>query len=96
MSAGTAARESIAIIQAAGAIPHAVCIALDRQEKATENGQDVPYSAVQYVQRQLGLQVCAIAKLDDLMHYLQTGNATSAQDHQRVLAYRARYGIEQE
>ena len=95
MSAGTAARESIAIIQAAGAIPHAVCIALDRQEKATENGHDVPYSAVQYVQRQLGLQVCAIAKLDDLMHYLQTGNATSVQDHQRVLAYRARYGIEQ-
>jgi orotate phosphoribosyltransferase len=36
MSAGTAARESIAIIQAAGATPHAVAIALDRQEKATE------------------------------------------------------------
>jgi orotate phosphoribosyltransferase len=95
MSAGTAARESIAIIRAAGATPHAVCIALDRQEKATENGQDVPYSAVQYVQNQLGLQVCAIAKLDDLMHYLQTGNATSMQDHQRVLAYRERYGIQQ-
>ena len=95
MSAGTAARESIAIIEAAGATPHAVCIALDRQEKATENGQDVPYSAVQYVQRQLGLQVCAIAKLSDLMHYLSAGKATSAQDHQRVLAYRERYGIEQ-
>ena len=42
MSAGTAARESIALIQAAGATPHAVAIALDRQEKATENGRDVP------------------------------------------------------
>jgi orotate phosphoribosyltransferase len=42
MSAGTAARESIAIIKAAGAQPHAVAIALDRQEMATENGQDVP------------------------------------------------------
>jgi orotate phosphoribosyltransferase len=94
MSAGTAARESIAIIQAAGAKPHAVCIALDRQEKATENGQDVPYSAVQYVQNQLGLQVCAIANLDDLMQYLEKRNSGAAgQDLERVLAYRARYGV---
>jgi orotate phosphoribosyltransferase len=96
MSAGTAARESIAIIQAAGATPYAVCIALDRQEKATESGQDVPYSAVQYVRNQLGLQVCAIAKLDDLMQYLeQRGAGASAQDHQRVLEYRQRYGVQE-
>src|SRR3989338_5720913 len=66
MSAGTAARESIALIQAAGATPHAVAIALDRQEKATEVGadgvqRDVEHSAVQYVRNQLGLQVCAIS-----------------------------------
>src|SRR4051812_3761489 len=36
MSAGTAVRESIAMIEAAGARPHAVVIALDRQEMATE------------------------------------------------------------
>jgi len=36
MSAGTAVRESIAAIRGAGATPHAVAIALDRQEKATE------------------------------------------------------------
>ena len=96
MSAGTAARESIAIIQAAGATPHAVCIALDRQEKATENGQDVPYSAVQYVRNQLGLQVCAIAKLGDLMQYLASRNASGSDaDHQRVLAYRQRYGVDE-
>jgi orotate phosphoribosyltransferase len=96
MSAGTAARESISIIKAAGATPYAVCIALDRQEKATENGQDVPYSAVQYVRDQLGLQVCAIAKLQDLMHYLeQRGSGASAQDHQRVLEYRQRYGVQE-
>ena len=71
MSAGTAARESIALIRAAGATPHAVAIALDRQEMATENGQDVAYSAVQYVRGQLGMQVCAIAKLADLLLYLQ-------------------------
>src|SRR3954466_9172451 len=71
MSAGTAARESIALIQAAGATPHAVAIALDRQEKATEAGQDVEHSAVQYVRDQLGMQVCAIASLSDLLAYLQ-------------------------
>ena len=96
MSAGTAARESIAIIQAAGATPYAVCIALDRQEMATDKGQDVPYSAVQYVRGTLGLQVCSIAKLSDLMQYLQVGgHASSAQDHQRVLAYRTRYGVDE-
>ena len=95
MSAGTAARESIAIIQAAGATAHAVVIALDRQEKATENGRDAPYSAVQYVRQQLGLKVCAIAKLSDLMQYLALHSGTGlADEHQRVIAYRQRYGVD--
>ena len=99
MSAGTAVRESIALIVAAGASPHAVCIALDRQEMATEkqpdgSTKDVPYSAVQYVQKQLGMQVCAIAKLDDLMTYLEGGNSqAAAEDRQRIAAYRQRYGV---
>ena len=96
MSAGTATRESIAIIQAAGAIPHGVLIALDRQEKAVENGQDVSYSAVQFVQHQLGLQVCSIAKLGDLMQYLAGhSGAGLAQAHQQVQAYRERYGVDE-
>jgi orotate phosphoribosyltransferase len=95
MSAGTAARESIAIIRAAGATPHAVAIALDRQEKATENGQDVDHSAVQYVRHQLGMQVCAIARLADLLQYLSARPGGEIADHHaRVLAYRQRYGVE--
>jgi orotate phosphoribosyltransferase len=98
MSAGTAVRESIAVIQAAGATAHAVVIALDRQEMATESRAgavvDLPYSAVQYVREQLGLQVCAVAKLSDLMHYLQQHSADGlAADRQRVWAYRQRYGV---
>jgi orotate phosphoribosyltransferase len=98
MSAGTAARESIALIQAAGATPHAVAIALDRQEMATEKKGDatvdVPYSAVQFVRQNLGLQVCAIAELDDLLAYLsaQPGN-TMGEHLSRVKAYRDRYGV---
>lgn len=103
MSAGTAVRESIAIIKAAGAIPHAVAIALDRQEKATENGLDVSHSAVQYVTHQLGIRVCAIARLTNLLQYLlrqseATGNTPAASPmkahYHSVLAYRARYGVD--
>jgi orotate phosphoribosyltransferase len=99
MSAGTAVRESIALIKAAGATPHAVVIALDRQEMATEvqadgSVQDVPYSAVQYVREQLGLQVCAIATLDDLVGYLQGQTTTGMAEHlAQVRAYRERYGV---
>jgi orotate phosphoribosyltransferase len=99
MSAGTAARESIALIQAAGATPHAVAIALDRQEMATEKladgtVRDVPYSAVQYVREQVGLQVCAIAQLSDLLSYLGTQPGNTMVEHlARTEAYRQRYGV---
>jgi len=93
MSAGTAARESIALIQAAGATPHAVAIALDRQEKATEAGKDAPWSAVQYVREKLGLQVCTIAKLADLLQYLERHAGDElGRHHAKVLEYRDRYG----
>jgi orotate phosphoribosyltransferase len=99
MSAGTAARESIALIQAAGATPHAVAIALDRQEMATEkqtdgSTKDVPYSAVQYVREQVGLQVCAIAELNDLLAYLTAHAGGDMGEHlTRTQAYRDRYGV---
>ena len=94
MSAGTAVRESIGIILAAGATAHAVVIALDRQEKATENGVDVSHSAVQYVQNRLGLRVCSIARLSDLLDYLSLDAGASLQSHHdAVLAYRLRYGV---
>jgi orotate phosphoribosyltransferase len=95
MSAGTAVRDSIGIIRAAGATPHAVVIALDRQEKATENGLDSDFSAVQYVRRELGLHVHSIAKLSDLLQYLALHSNTGlAAEHQRVIAYRDRYGVD--
>lgn len=99
MSAGTAVRESIALIQAAGATPYAVAIALDRQEMATEKQTDgtttdVAHSAVQYVQQTLGLQVCAIARLEDLLSYLKQQNISELGQHlPKVQAYRDRYGV---
>ena len=99
MSAGTAVRESIALIEQAGATAYGVAIALDRQEMATEAAADgtvtdVPHSAVQYVRDTLGLKVCAVAQLSDLLGYLgvQTNN-DMAQHLPAVQAYRDRYGV---
>ena len=94
ISAGTSVRESIALITTAGAQPCAVAIALDRQERATEGGQEVPYSAVQYVSGQLGLGVVAIATLPDLLQYLQQAQDPSVAEHATaVRTSRERYGV---
>lgn len=99
MSAGTAARESIALIRAAGATPHAIAIALDRQEMATEQQadgtvQDVPHSAVQHVRNNLGMQVCTIAQLSDLLAFLSAHSQPELNAHLgHVQLYRDRYGV---
>ena len=99
MSAGTAARESIELIKKAGVTALAIVIALDRQEMATEvqadgSVKDVPHSAVQYVRNTLGMSVCCIAELSDLLAYLskQSGNEMG-QHLPKVQAYRDRYGV---
>jgi len=94
MSAGTSVRESIAMISAAGATPAGVAIALDRQERASVDGQDAPWSAVQFVQQQLQLPVVAVATLDDLLAYLEQGKDPALTAFAApVLAYRLRYGV---
>ena len=94
MSAGTAVRESMALIRAAGATPHAVLIALDRQEKATdEGGRELSHSAVQYARSTLGLEVCTVATLAQLLQYLKDSRECAAH-LDAVSAYRARYGVQ--
>jgi orotate phosphoribosyltransferase len=99
MSAGTAVRESIELIEKAGATAYGVAVALDRQEMATEvtpDGglRDLPHSAVQYVRETLGLKVCAVAQLSDLLAYLATqSDHAMAQHLPAVQAYRDRYGV---
>jgi orotate phosphoribosyltransferase len=94
ISAGTSVRESIALLQDAGATPVAVLVALDRQEQATDGGRDVPWSAMQYVQRELGLQPLAIATLEDLLAVLRDSADPALAAHAGpVQAYRERYGV---
>ena len=94
ISAGTSVRESMTMIQAAGAQPCGVVIALDRQERALDDGLGAGLSAVQFVTRQLGLPVVAIATLEDLLSFLQSSAADALSAHAApVSAYRGRYGV---
>ena len=94
ISAGTSVRESVRLLQAAGARPCGVLIALDRQERATEGDKDMDWSAVQYVTRSLQLNVASIATLNDLLQYLKSTEDPALQVFaQPVQRYRDRYGV---
>ncbi len=86
ISAGTSVRESVKLIEAEGATPAGVAIALDRMEKGTGE-----LSAVQEVEKQYGLPVVPIANLDDLFALLQN-SAEFGSFLEPVKAYRERYG----
>jgi len=89
ITAGTAIRESVEIIRAAGATPAGVLLALDRQEQ----GRDSAGSAVQEVREQFGIPVVAILALADLIAGAEAGEAGVPQDALPALrAYRERYG----
>ncbi|PJX25696.1 orotate phosphoribosyltransferase [Advenella sp. S44] len=94
ITAGTSVRESVDIIRAAGAVPAAVLIALDRMERAGADDALSAHSAVQDVQQKYGMPVISIASLDDIMQLLNE-DATFAQYQADVAAYRIKYGIQQ-
>lgn len=87
ITAGTAVRESIALIEQAGAEVCGVLVALDRQERG-ESG----LSATQEISQKYGIGVISIARLADLLTYTGADPALSEQQEQ-LLAYRARYGV---
>jgi len=86
VTAGTAVRESVDIIRAAGATPAGVAISLDRMERGTGE-----LSAVQEVHKNFGIPVVAIATLDHLLDYL-AGSAALAEHLAAVTAYRSIFG----
>lgn len=88
ITAGTAIREAVDIIEAQGARPHAVLIALDRQEK----GQG-ELSAIQEVRRDYGIEVYSIITLQDLIDYLAE-DARNRDILRSMRDYRERYGVQ--
>lgn len=87
ITAGTAIRESVEIIRAAGATPVGVALALDREER----GKDGERSAVEEAGREFGVQVASIVRLRDLISWLEH-SAPDPAVLAAVRAYRDRWG----
>tara|TARA_R110001583_G_scaffold2382_7_gene17325 strand:- start:12 stop:653 length:642 start_codon:yes stop_codon:yes gene_type:complete len=87
ITAGTAIRESMDIINAHNAELAGVLIALDRQEKGKAE-----LSAIQEVERDYGAKVISIVQLADVVTYLET-LPEMQQYLNSVQAYRLQYGI---
>ncbi len=88
ITAGTAIREVMQIIEQAGATPAGVVIALNRMER----GQG-ELSAIQEVERDYGMPVASIVTLDDVLTYL-TEKGGMEKEIKAIKGYRAQYGIE--
>ncbi|HEU5480363.1 MAG TPA: orotate phosphoribosyltransferase [Candidatus Tumulicola sp.] len=87
ITAGTAIRESLAVIESAGARAVGVVVALDRQERGTNE-----LSAIQEIERNYGLSVISIVGLGDVLEYLE-GRSGMAHAVDAIRAYRAQYGV---
>jgi orotate phosphoribosyltransferase len=87
ISAGTATRESLALIAAQGAQAAGVLIALDRQERGATGSA----SAAQEIQREFGIPVLAVARLDELFA-LAAERPELAAYRDKLAAYRTEYG----
>lgn len=87
ITAGTAIRESMQLIEANHATLAGVMIALDRQEKGKSD-----LSAIQEVERDYHCHVSSIITLEHLLTYLQQSEQYS-EFLPKMLAYRQQYGI---
>jgi len=90
ITAGTAIREALATIGAAGGQVSGIVVALDRQEIASDGDRR---SAAQAVAAEAGVRVQAVAGLADLLAFAD-GNDTLARYRAPLQAYRARYGCD--
>lgn len=87
ITAGTAIRETITLLQQAGGTPAGVVLALDRQERGTGE-----LSATQEVEKNHGIPVTSIIRLDDLVEHLGS-SAEHSQFLPLIQDYRQRYGV---
>ena len=87
VTAGTAVREAVGIIQSAGADVAGLVISLDRQEIGKDSR-----SAIQEIEQSLGFPVVSILRLDDLIDMLED-SAEFNEYLNPVLEYRKNYGV---
>jgi orotate phosphoribosyltransferase len=88
ITAGTAVREVIAMIEAAGASLAGVAVGLNRQERGAG-----ALSAIQELEQAYGVPVLSIIDMDHIISYLETGDAGMKTSLAAMMAYRDRYGV---
>ncbi len=86
MTAGTAIREVVALLDGVGASLAGVIVALDRKEKGKGDT-----SAVEDIQAEFGVPVYSLLNLDDIVAYLQHKGDTAILS--AMQAYREQYGV---
>lgn len=89
ITAGTAVREAVEIIQGAGAELASIAVAMDRQEKGTGSS-----SAIQEIEQAYGIEVAHIISLQDIIDFLQAADDSALSEHlPAVEKYREQYGV---
>jgi orotate phosphoribosyltransferase len=88
ITAGTAVREVIAMIAAAGAQLAGVAVGLNRQERGAG-----ALSAIQEIEQSFGVPVLSIIDMDHIIAYLEAGDAQLQPSLQAMREYRDRYGV---
>jgi orotate phosphoribosyltransferase len=88
LTAGTAVREALDIIEAHGASGAGVVISLDRMERGQGD-----LSAIREIEKRQGIPVISIASLDDLMGWLKD-RAEFRQNLKAIAEYRELYGVD--
>ena len=94
ITAGTAIREVMTLIEGAGARAAGVVIALDRQERGSAEVEGEALSAIQEVEARYAMPVVSIVTLDMVLTYLEEHAGDSLRGHAAAIRdYRARYGV---
>ena len=90
ITAGTAMREVVEILEQAGARIAGIIVALDRKEKGLAE-----QSAIQELAATLNVPVRALVDIDDLISYLEDSNNANKDETQlaKMQHYRTQYGV---
>ncbi len=88
ITAGTAVREALGMIEAQGGSCVGVAIGLDRMER----GQG-ELSAIQEIETEYGLHVVSIVNLANLIEYLENRGGSELPALEAMLEYRSQYGV---
>lgn len=87
ITVGTSVRESVVTINAAGASPAGVLIALDRQEKGEHD-----ISAIQEVSTRFAMPVISIIALEHIIEFIET-DVAYVKNIAAIREYQQQYGI---